>query len=62
MQWPVGFTPVIIFILPTLPDKQSKAQKQLVQSYPVSGAKVRSSERKGSIQFNSPAFYRDLTA
>lgn len=62
--WPharVGHKPVIVSPLPTLPDRQNKEQKQLVQSYPVAGAKVRSSECKGSTLFTSPTLYRDMT-
>lgn len=58
----MGHKPVIISPLPTLLDRQNKAKKQLVQSYPVAGTKVRSSECKGSVLFPSPTLYRDMTA
>lgn len=58
----MGYKPVIISPLPTLPDRQNKALKKLFQSYPVAGAKVRTSECKGSILLTSPNLYRDMTA
>lgn len=63
--WPcarVGHKPVIISPLLTHPDRQNKAHKKLVQGYPVAGAKVRSSECKGSVLFTSPTLCRAMTA
>lgn len=58
----MGHKPVIISPLPPLPDRQNKAHKKLIQSYPVTGAKVKASECKGMILFTSPNLSRDMTA